>query len=137
MRYTYGVFTMEDFNQKIHDKSYMIRVHGRVKCTKLFSPIIKLDDTVKIRQEFIFTLKTNREFQPDLCLPVYCSTKSNPKYTDEEGCYELGKITIDFPNPSKDIRSVQVSFIFGHTELEISAVDQTSGKAISSRLSLI
>ncbi|XP_071120953.1 heat shock 70 kDa protein 12A-like [Mytilus edulis] len=137
MRYTYGVFTMEDFNQKIHDKNYMIRVHGRVKCTKLFSPIIKLDDTVKIRQEFIFTLKTNREFQPDLCLPVYCSTKSNPKYTDEEGCYELGKITIDFPNPSKDIRSVQVSFIFGHTELEISAVDQTSGKAISSRLSLI
>ncbi|XP_076115298.1 heat shock 70 kDa protein 12A-like [Mytilus galloprovincialis] len=137
MRYTYGIQIIADFNKDIHERKYMHRVKGKQICTQLFEPVVKLNDTVEIGKQHFSTISTNREFQPELFLPIYCSTEANPMFTDEEGCTKLGKVKMVFPKPSKEKRKVQVCFIFGHTELQICAVDLTSGQVISSQLNLL
>ncbi|CAG2232276.1 PLRP1 [Mytilus edulis] len=92
MRYTYGIQIIADFNKDIHERKYMHRVKGKQICTQLFEPVVKLNDTVEIGKQHFSTISTNREFQPELFLPIYCSTEANPKFTDEEGCTKLGKL---------------------------------------------
>lgn len=52
------------------------------------------------------------------------SHKKDPKYTDEPGCIHIGTVSIQIYNPSVAIRTFNVEFHFGNTELTVTATEQ-------------
>jgi hypothetical protein len=58
-------------------------------------------------------------------------------YVDDDGCSQLCKPTITFPETCAEKRWVDVEYIFGNTEIGMTAVDRNSGKKITCRFNLI
>ena len=68
---------------------------------------------------------------------IYVSDKQYPSYVDDDGCSQLCKPTITFPETCAEKRWVDVEYIFGNTEIGMTAVDRNSGKKITCRFNLI
>jgi hypothetical protein len=58
-------------------------------------------------------------------------------HIDVEGCTELGTLTVDVQDPSEEERTFSVNFIFGNTELKVTAFDEKSGVECATILDLI
>jgi hypothetical protein len=53
--------------------------------------------------------------------------KEKPMYADEDGCVLIGTADIEIPFPSEEERSVSVEYIFGNTEISMTATDDLYG----------
>ena len=58
---------------------------------------------------------------------VYASNKEKPMYVDDDGCVLIGKANIDIPLPFEEEHSVSVEYIFGNTEISMTATDKVHG----------
>ena len=136
-RYTYGVRTKSHFNPDIHEPGRCVVINGEKMCRNIFKLYIKTGSVVeqgaKITDEFTVIIP----IQSRLSLPIFQSTVECPQYTDEEGCTELGTLTIVIQDPSEEKRDVRVNMIFGNTELKVTAFDEKSGVECATVLDLI
>ncbi|XP_071142785.1 heat shock 70 kDa protein 12A-like [Mytilus edulis] len=137
VRYTYGVSITSPFDPDIHDPARRTMVRGKEKCSNLFKLYVTIGSVVELGSQIEGRHKTINENQRFVNFPVYQSTSENPKYTNEEGCTLLGTLRIEIPDPSKEIRSLRVNLIFGHTELKVRAYDVQSGAECETVLDLI
>jgi hypothetical protein len=55
---------------------------------------------------------------------IYASNKKKPMYVDEDGCVLIGKTEIKIPLPSEETRDVSVEYIFGNTEISMTATEE-------------
>lgn len=136
-RYTYGIKTTSPFNEKVHELKRRTYIDGEWKCKNLFKLYIKKGTTVELGSKKTGKHRTSEEFQRAVCFHLFQSTSENPKYTDEEGCTELGELTIEIPDPSKEKRSLRVNLIFGNTELKVTAFDVNSGTECETVMDLL
>ena len=58
---------------------------------------------------------------------MYASTKEKPTYVDEDGCVLIGTAEIEIPFPSEEKRYVSVDYVFGNTEISMTATDEVYG----------
>lgn len=137
VRYTYGIENIKPFNPEVHDRGRRTLMDGEEVCRHLFRVYIQIGAAVELGEHISFERKTAYEFQSRATFHFFQSTKECPKYTDEEGCTKLGSLSIEIPNPSKEYRSFRVSFIFGHTEIKVTAVDVKSGTNYETVLDLL
>ena len=79
---------------------------------------------------------TTESMQESFELQLYVSTKEEPVFVDEEGCTLLGSAEVIFSEPCEERRLVKVTFIFGNTELGMTAVDSVSGQTFKASFNL-
>ncbi|XP_063447377.1 heat shock 70 kDa protein 12A-like [Mytilus trossulus] len=137
MRLSYGVGTRCIFDSNIHDKKYLIENENPPKCTNIFGQIVEKDQEVSLGEKFTTSHLTVLPMQKEMPLQIYVSTDKSPMYIDESSCTFLGSATIKFPNPTKDTREVNVEYIFGNTEIGMTAVDEKTGTKIIASFDLI
>jgi hypothetical protein len=136
-RYTYGVRTLGDFNPDIHEPGRWLVVNGKKMCSVCFTIYIKVGSVVKLGAKISHILQTIEPFQSSVPFSIFQSTIECPQYTDEEGCTELGTLTVDIQDPSEENRDFRVNMIFGNTELKVTAFDVKSGEECATVLDLI
>ncbi|XP_063446045.1 heat shock 70 kDa protein 12A-like isoform X1 [Mytilus trossulus] len=137
MRFTYGTGISLPFDAKIHDKAHLVKEEdGEEFCDGLFDVIVRKNDTVDIGTaiEHNFTVDCNDEEPWELSL--YASTNEKPMYVDEKGCTLLGSMKISFSKASDTERELRVAFLFGNTELGVTATDILTGETVSSTFNL-
>ena len=126
MRFSYGTDVTRLFDPKSHEqhRKYTCKLSGEIRCLGLFGEIIKLNESValgtKISRRY-FTVKPN---QRKMCVNMYASKKEKPTYVDEDGCVLIGTSEIEILSPSEEERVVSVEYIFGNTEISVTATDK-------------
>ncbi|XP_063405923.1 heat shock 70 kDa protein 12B-like [Mytilus trossulus] len=137
LRFTYGVEVIEVFDTTTHDVKYLLKIEGEDKCDKIFSKFVSKNETVKAGKRVSGEFYTSHKMQSAITFPVYVSTNEDPMYTDDESCTQLCQISLELPDPTEEERTVDVEFVFGNTEISVSAKDRNSGKEIKTKLNLI
>ncbi|KAJ8298440.1 hypothetical protein KUTeg_024971 [Tegillarca granosa] len=122
-KFTYGIETLNDFDDQVHPQSKKIFISGECYCNDCFSKHVEIGQSVKVgeateeRTYFPIT-----EDQRSMRLAVYVSEDANPQYTTDSSCTYLGELTVDLPDEvEKNKRNVGVKLIFGGTELSVEA----------------
>lgn len=66
------------------------------------------------------------------------SDKEYPHYTDEEGCKEIGSLTVSMPDTTGGTnRTVNVKFKFGATKITVEGFDETSKKSVNVKIDFL
>ncbi|XP_076111534.1 heat shock 70 kDa protein 12A-like [Mytilus galloprovincialis] len=136
MQYTYGTGISLPFDANIHDKEHIVKEEDGEFCDGLFEVIVRKNDTIDISTaiEHNFTVDCNDEEPWELSL--YASTNEKPLYVDEKGCTLLGSMKISFSKANDTERELRVAFLFGNTELGVTATDILTGETVSSTFNL-
>ncbi|CAC5380207.1 unnamed protein product [Mytilus coruscus] len=137
MRFTYGTGISLPFDAKIHDMEHLVTEEdGEQFCDGLFDVIVRKNDTVDIGTaiEHNFTVDCNDQEPWELSL--YASSNEKPMYVEEKGCSLLGSMQISFSTASDTERELKVAFLFGFTELGVTATDILTGETVSSTFNL-
>lgn len=128
--YTYGIETTEPFKKNQHSPERKITIGGVPHCDKIFSIHVKEGETVILGKSEAKTYKTIDPNQTGMDFNIYASKKKNPKYTNEPGCFRVGKLKVDlskFTSCKDKSREVKLELIYGGTELEAVAEDLKTG----------
>ncbi|QDY79554.1 Hsp70 family protein [Streptomyces qinzhouensis] len=134
-RWTYGVQTSSRFEKGIDPED--LRFTGDLDqelCANRFSVFVNNGDIVPSGRE------ANRRYIPAyatqeaLSIPLFVCDSREPRYVTDEGCLEVGKITLNLKKVMRfalEDRGVRVYMKFGETEVGVRAVVEKSGEEVS------
>ncbi|XP_061163321.1 heat shock 70 kDa protein 12B-like [Saccostrea echinata] len=127
IKYSYGVKTTPVFDPMVHDPKRRCIIDGVDRCQNVFSCFMKSGTAVEVEHEIEKKYQTNEVFQQTVPLELFFSIKEDPKYIDEPCVQKLWKMDINIPHPCENPRKVKVLYIFGDTELRVTAVEMDTG----------
>ena len=139
-RYTYGVQIVNVFEEGKHDKKKKFFAEGRELCHDVFLKFVQKGETVKLGKaqgnHIVLPLYSQ---QAGLDVAVYACTKIAPMYTTDEGCNQLGHVSVDFEDASvsRFEKEVQISFTFADTEIKVKATELRTGKSTSALVNFL
>ncbi|VDI72615.1 Hypothetical predicted protein [Mytilus galloprovincialis] len=135
MQFSYGVGEILDPENL--DKKQPIASPKPNKCRNIFSKIIERDQVVETGQKIPTRHSIVDAEQKELKLKLYASTKKSPTYTDEENCSFLGTVTIQLPSSNVGEREIMLEYVFGDTEIGVTAFDVPTHTQLRSSFDLI
>ena len=129
-KFTYGLKTSQQFDPNKHPEKKKTVIAGEPLCDDLFHTHVKVGQSVNVGEaQLKQCYHPTSPNQTELEFEVFASSNVNPNYVDEEGCFRLGKFTIDIPDTTGGLdREIDARMIFGGTEIEIETIDKTTGK---------
>ena len=137
MRFSYGTDISLLFDHEKHEQRRKYTYDGIDRCNGIFSEIIKQNESVVLGTNVNHSYSTARQNQDVMPINVYASTKENPMYVDEDGCVLIGTAEIKIPFPSEEKRCVSVEYIFGNTEISMTATEELYGTTCEATYKLI
>ncbi|MFD1271339.1 hypothetical protein ACFQ51_03315 [Streptomyces kaempferi] len=79
-----------------------------------------------MKDAYPFRIVPVREEQLELDVRLYRTAEPDPRYVDEDGCEEIGRLTVDLSStvgrPLRE-RAVMLLFYFGASELRVEVFD--------------
>jgi molecular chaperone DnaK (HSP70) len=139
MRFSYGVKVNMLFDSDNHEqhRKYKCIMDGQYRCRDTFDEIIKLNESVELGTKVSRRYYTGEPNVKTMPIDVYASTKENPMYTDEDDCVLIGKAMVEIPFPTEETRLVSVEYVFGNTEISMTATDDLYGTQCEATYKLI
>lgn len=120
-RYTYGAEMSTPYITGLHEptRSYVNEFCKRY-CQGTFARIIQQNKVVKlgtiVKKTYLIPMNAT-----EISIQFYTSEEDDPIYTDDRSCTKIGTLVISIPIPSEEQRQVEVEYIFGNTEINVSA----------------
>jgi hypothetical protein len=126
-KYTYGFETAKPFEEGVDSTMRMYRDdEGDLLCVGRFGVAVRRMDSVRVNDAHPFQIVPVREDQDELDVRLYRSAKADPRYVDEDGCEEIGRLTVDLSGtvgrPLRE-RPIMLLFYFGAAELRVEVFD--------------
>ncbi|XP_061169450.1 heat shock 70 kDa protein 12B-like [Saccostrea echinata] len=113
VKYTYGVGTNTIFIEGTHPKSKKTLINGKNYCKDTFDVHVKKGKTVYIDETTDKTHYPIYEDQTSVNFRVFTCEQADPKYIDDEGCNEMGSLTVPMPDTNGGTnRKVKAKFKF-------------------------
>lgn len=139
VRYTYGVSYMVEFETGKHPESKKVEKDGEVtKCKELFEIFVKVGTPVKTGEVISKVYNPARNDSKRLVIKVFASSRKDPEFVTDDGCWCLGKLVVDLPDTSNNADlDIEERMVFGETELRVDAVEPISGKTFSARFDFL
>jgi hypothetical protein len=135
---TIGVRNLRYFLQGSDPGEKKEIINGVPYCKDIFHKLCEADDEFMIGETVTHEVYPLRPDMTEMTLNLFQTDDKNPIYTTDAGCTEIGKIKVEMPNISKGMeRQVNVSLIFGDTELIVKGVDKETGKSTCAHLDLL
>ncbi|MCY0947074.1 Hsp70 family protein [Streptomyces antarcticus] len=132
-KYTYGFETAMPFEEGVDSPMRMLRDdEGDILCVGRFKVAVRRMDSVKVKDAFPFGMVPVSDDQTQVNLRLYRTIKSNPRYVDEEGCEQIGQMTVDISSTvgrPQQKRPIKLLFYFGRSEVQVEAFDPATGEA--------
>lgn len=135
LRYTYGTGISPDFDPKIHKEDKKITVDGVVRCQGVFETIVTAGTEIAVGHKIKENYSTASVLQFAALVKIFCSPRTDVKYTDDDECFQLGELLV--PLPGHFLAGLllgmreypfAVEYIFGDTELKITAIEILTGE---------
>jgi hypothetical protein len=137
-RYTYGVKTCHQFNERIHPESKkFVDDDGDILCADIFDRHVQIGQPVEygesqVTQSYVPTSKSTKT----LVFPVYASDEAEPTFVTDPSCTHLGNLTIELGGSGTG-RSVSVQMTFSGTELKVEAEEKSTGKKTNAKFDFL
>ncbi|XP_062597459.1 heat shock 70 kDa protein 12A-like [Saccostrea cucullata] len=137
--YTYGIRTNVNFNPSEHPEKKKTLVNGIEKCKDIFNIHVRVGETMHVGEPT--TSQTYVPQNPDqktIGFTIFTSPCKNPKFTTDQGCRCVGYLRLYMPETSKDTeKEVDVQMTFSGTEIEVSAIDKITKKAVKTSVDFL
>lgn len=138
VKYTYGVRINTPFNNNNHPASKKKLINGKEYCTDKFDIHVNKGKFIHCNEETNSNYSPLYEDQTSVKFRVFVSDKEYPQYTDEEGCKEIGSLTVPMPDTTGGTnRTVNVKFKFGATKITVEGFDETSKKSVNVKIDFL
>ncbi|XP_052076865.1 heat shock 70 kDa protein 12B-like [Mytilus californianus] len=126
---TYGVKTNSPFKEGVDPEDKKVIEEGDVLCSDRFSRHVEIGQPAGIDEEFKEQVYVPcRSNQTAMRVEIWTSLHKNPRYTTDPGCMYHGELNVQMPDTTGGKnREVGVKMIFGRTELQVRAVNKTTG----------
>lgn len=126
VRYTYGIVQVVKFNPAEHPTERRLEIDNNVFCDNVFDVHVRKNETVKFgefgKERVYYPMSENDTTYP---IVLYRSTKSDPKFVDEEGCENVGYFLVKRVVPkgtSTRDEKVSVYLGFGNSDIRAKVV---------------
>lgn len=129
-KYTYGINISPPFDSDRHPEDRKVSVGNIDRCRDIFKKYIQEGDTVKVGEPRSGKHITLSPHQREMQLNIYASPKREPEFVDENESEYLGRVVVELPDSEEKIR-VEVTMMFGETELTVQAQELTTLKKYS------
>jgi actin-like ATPase involved in cell morphogenesis len=137
---TYGIASSREFRPGVDPSSKRFEDdRGRAMCEDYFSVFVNAQQIVragKCVSDFFVPVFGN---QTKMNIAIHATRKLMPRYVDEDGVSELGKMVVDLSSVMHkrlEDRSVEVSMFFGETELRVQAAVKDTQESLEATLEL-
>ncbi|XP_053389073.1 heat shock 70 kDa protein 12A-like [Mercenaria mercenaria] len=127
-KHSYGLSISPLYDPSIHPENRRVFVGSTHRCRDVFMKFIACGEAVRIGDARSWELSTLWPNQQEMTINLYVSSKPDPKYVDEDGTEYLGNIVVDLPGSRDDNVAVNVSMMFGETELMVEATEMSRQK---------
>lgn len=136
-RFAYGRRILPLFDESVHNLKKSVIVDRKQRCKDIFDCFKEMGEHCPVGTEVNVQYHTIEEMQEKITVAVYVSDHHETRYVDEEGCEKLGDLTVNIPNPTKNRQIIDVQFVFGGTELTVTAKVQGSKNELKAGFNLI
>lgn len=145
LRFTYGTGVCPAFDPEIHKKEKKISVGGVDRCQGCFSTILTAGTEVEVGKKIKEGYSTASLLQFGALVQIFCSPRTEVKYTDDEECFQLGELFVPLKLGENFLtvallgireHPFVIEYTFGDTELKMDAFDVLSGHRTSSTLKM-
>ncbi|XP_062593151.1 heat shock 70 kDa protein 12A-like [Saccostrea cucullata] len=138
VKYTYGVGTNTSFIEGTHPESKRTIQNGKVYCKDKFDIHVRKGDTIHVNETTDKTYNPVYEDQTAVEFRVFTCTHRDPMYIDEEGCKEIGSLSVPMPDTSGGTnRKVKAKFHFGGTKITVEGIDETSNTSVDIKIDFL
>ncbi|KAK3100734.1 hypothetical protein FSP39_024387 [Pinctada imbricata] len=138
-KFSYGVESTRDFEEGDSNDKRFIK-YGRAKCKDSFSKHVTLNTSVPVGDplEPQYYRPLDKD-QTEVVVPIFISTKENPRYTTDADCQYLGKVEIKLSETpdSDEEKDIEVKMTFGGTELYVEAKEVHSNKPCTAKFDFL
>ena len=126
-KFTYGIETTRKYRLGDPDDLKFTTPDNKERCKGVFSLHVGINKSVLVGEPLepksYYPLYKN---QDSICLPVYVSTESSPKYTNDKSCSYLGKLILPLPPGTSTDSEIVCRMTFGGTEITVAAEDKNN-----------
>ncbi|XP_052818008.1 heat shock 70 kDa protein 12A-like [Mya arenaria] len=118
---TYGFLSTADFDANIHPiQRKIIGSYGEEKVKNGFCKVVGVDTEVSIGKPVKAPGKCFLSLDGDTTLRIYTSSEANPVFVTDVNCKQVGELSLGYAKGnSKGENEIEVSFLFGETEIEV------------------
>ena len=134
LRFTYGAELNQTFERGKHEQKRLNTIAGVDRCNGCFGKFISNGTEVQTGHKVEMGYTTTTPNCETTDLNVFVTEAAEPMYVDDDGCKSLGRLTITIPNPTVELRTIEVEYLFGATELQVTAKDKKTGTPFSTKL---
>ena len=122
-RKTYGISTIRYFEIGDPLGYKWVNDDGEAKCDNVFSVFARIGDAIPVNHTVTEALLPVCHFQRSMSIKIMSSTKSDPKYTKEDGVEEEGSFELGMSSGMEldKERKVEVTMFFGRSSIEVTA----------------
>jgi molecular chaperone DnaK (HSP70) len=131
LKYTYGTDYAPKFIEGVHPESKRLKAKdGSIRCLNVFSKFVTTGQIVKTGETQVTrTYYALFSDQKGMLFIIYASEREDPVYCDDDGCFKIGQLQIEFGEESNTSgREVSLSMLFGGTEIMVEVEDICTGK---------
>jgi hypothetical protein len=137
-RFTYGVNVALAFDPtRDRNEHRAIKYDGTVLCTNRFDTFVEAGEVVVPGDSVVRRYFPIIAGQAEIAIRLYTAEAGQPRYCTDATCRQVGKLTVDMAAtvslPPED-RCVEVTMLFGGTEVTATARDVKTGKEISTSI---
>ncbi|DBB00577.1 TPA: hypothetical protein ACH3X3_002274 [Trebouxia sp. C0006] len=134
-RHAYGVQTTTFFKKGHREElRFTEPTTNKILCSKVFSPLVKLDELVEHDQVKVEDYVAVKKHQASVDFNLYACSNNSDRYTDADAMKKVGSVRLYIADPSKvtdpDAFKFTVSFRLGGSELTVTAVDKQTGEEV-------
>ena len=137
LRFSYGIRVKSRFDPEVHPwKLHYVDPDGASLCRGTFSELIskntKVSSTGIVLHRKLFGCKASQSG----VLPVYCTEKENTTVVDDS-CQLVGELNVSIPRKVFREWHVHTEFIFGLTEIKVSATVRHTNETFKRTMDLL
>lgn len=135
---TYGFQIAKPFEHGVDPVARMFRDDdGDVMCGGRFEIAVRAGQTVEVDEPFPFPVVPSFQAAEKITVTYYATRKLDPRFVDEEGCQEIGSMTVDMSGTvgkGGDERAVVIVMYFGRTQIQATATVLSTNETVETRL---
>jgi hypothetical protein len=136
-RLTYGCRSLAPFSAGVDDEGRKVWHEDTQTwcCRNRFQVFVRVGEAVDVQRQVSHRFTVPGRTQKDTTVVFYASTRKHPRYTDEDGAAEIGKLQVRLPDAHQGPnRKMEITMYFGRAEITVQAKDLASGQVASTRL---
>lgn len=131
-KYTYGFAIAEPWEAGVDSPMRKFRDDdGHMLCAGRYKIAVRRMDRVGVDEPFGFVVAPTMAEQAEIEVQLFRTRKTDPRYVDEEGCEQIGQMTVDVSDsigspPAK--RPIQLLLYFGRSHIQVEAFNPATSE---------